>query len=161
DVDSNVSVTLSVDHGTLNATGASGNGTNTLTIASGTPAAVNAILATLTYQGTLNFNGADTLKITTSDGTLSDTDNVAIAVTPVNDAPTTAANAVTTAENTTYTFKLSDFPFADVDTGDSLATVRIATLPAAGTGVVQLDGVNIAANATFTAAQIAGGHLTF
>ena len=48
---------------------------------------MNAILATLTYTGDLNFNGNDTLTIMTSDGSLTDTDTVAITVGAVNDAP--------------------------------------------------------------------------
>ena len=97
DVDSNVTVTLSVDHGVLHASGAgvSGDGSDTLTIASATPTAVNAILAGLSYQGDLNFNGNDTLTIVTSDGTLSDTDTVAITVSAVNDAPVVDLNGAT------------------------------------------------------------------
>src|SRR5262249_18543450 len=95
DVDSNVTVTLSVDHGKLHATGGgfTGDNTNTLTITSASPAAVNAILATLTYKGDADFNGNDTLTIVTSDGTLSDTDTVASTVNAANDAPVAVDDA--------------------------------------------------------------------
>ena len=40
------------------------------------------------YQGGLNFNGSDTLTVKSTDGAAAtDTDTVAIQVTPVNDAP--------------------------------------------------------------------------
>ena len=54
---------------------------------SGTPAQINAALASLTYPGNLDFNGADTLTVSTVDGARTDTDTVAITVNPVNDAP--------------------------------------------------------------------------
>ena len=63
-----------------------GNGTAAVTL-SGTQAQINAALAGLTYQGNLNFNGADTLTVTTGDGTAQDTDTVAITVSSVNDGP--------------------------------------------------------------------------
>ena len=61
----------------------------------GTVAEVNAALSGLTYLGDANYNGPDTLQITTNDlsntgdgGPLSDTDSIAITVIGVNDAPT-------------------------------------------------------------------------
>ena len=74
DVDGNLATTqLTVGNGTLNvnlvggATISSGaNGSNTLTL-SGTQAQINAALGTLTYQGTLNFNGTDALTIISTD----------------------------------------------------------------------------------------------
>ena len=66
--------------------GVTGNGTASVTI-TGTAAQINAALAGLAYTGNLNFNGADTLTVATSDGTATDTDTIAITVNPVNDAP--------------------------------------------------------------------------
>ena len=97
DEDGNLASTqLSVANGSLNVTlqGAaiiSGglNGSNTLTIA-GSEADINATLATLSYQGNLNYTGPDTLTVLSTDGAgvpLSDSDNVAITVDPVNDEP--------------------------------------------------------------------------
>jgi hypothetical protein len=54
---------------------------------SGDPAQINAALAGLSYLGNLNFNGADTLTVATSDGELTTADTVAITVEPVDDAP--------------------------------------------------------------------------
>ena len=77
DIDSSaLTTTLNVSSGTLNVTagaGVSGNGTASVTIA-GTAAQINAALAGLAYTGNLNFNGADTLTVATSDGTATDTD---------------------------------------------------------------------------------------
>ena len=64
--------------------GVTGNGTASVTI-TGTAAQINAALAGLAYTGNLNFNGADTLTVATSDGTATDTDTIAITVNPVND----------------------------------------------------------------------------
>ena len=109
DSDTNLStVQLSVTNGILNVTlsgGASisggGNGTGTLTI-SGSQADINATLASLTYQGNLNFNGSDTLTMVSTDaGALSDTDTVDITINAVNDAPVnTVPGAQTVDEDT-------------------------------------------------------------
>ena len=74
DVDGNLATTqLTVLHGTLNGEpGRRGdhqpgaNGSATLTL-SGTQAQINAALATLSYQGSLNFNGSDTLTVLSTD----------------------------------------------------------------------------------------------
>ena len=90
DIDSSaLTTTLSVAHGILNVTagpGVTGNGTASVTI-TGTAAQINAALAGLAYTGNLNFNGADTLTVATSDGTATDTDTIAITVNAVNDPP--------------------------------------------------------------------------
>ncbi|MBH0197632.1 MAG: DUF4347 domain-containing protein, partial [Nitrospira sp.] len=89
DVDGNLSTTqLSVGNGTVTVSLAGGatisagaNGTGTLTLA-GTQAQINAALATISYQGNLNFTGADTLTVTSTDSNaVVDTDTVAITVT--------------------------------------------------------------------------------
>ena len=64
----------------------SNNDTGSVTIA-GTLAEINAALAGLSYTGNLDFNGPDTLTVTTGDGTAQDIDTIAITVNPVNDAP--------------------------------------------------------------------------
>ena len=80
--------------------------------------------------------------------------------TPVtNVAPTAANNTVTTGEDTAYTFEADDFGFADTDTGDTLASVKIVTPPALGT--LALDGTAVMAADVVTKAQIDGDMLTF
>src|SRR5204862_487987 len=93
---------LTVLHGTLNVNLAGGasissgtNGSATLTL-SGTETQINAALATLSYQGALNYNGSDTLTVVSTDnaGTpLSDSDPVAVTINPVNDAPIASGSA--------------------------------------------------------------------
>ena len=101
---------LSVLHGTLSlgsvpaGVTVGGNGTATLTL-SGNLADLNTALATLSYQGVLNYNGTDTLTIVSNDrgntgdandngipsesgDALTDTDTLAITVIAVNDPPT-------------------------------------------------------------------------
>ena len=76
-----------------------------------------------------------------------------------NTAPTAANNTVTTAEDTAYTFTADDFGFTDTDAGAALASVKIVTVPGAGT--LALDGTAVMANGVVTKAQIDGDMLTF
>ena len=100
DVDSSaLTVTLAVGRGTLTLGGtaglafSTGDGTNDATMTfTGTAAAINAALAGLSYTPTADVNGADSLTMTTSDGTDQQVDNVAINVAAVNDAPTVAGD---------------------------------------------------------------------
>ncbi len=85
-----MTVKLEVKEGELKI-GSTVGSTITLT---GTVAEINAALLGLKYKGDLNFNGADQLKITTTDngntglgGAKSDVDTVTINVAAVNDAP--------------------------------------------------------------------------
>jgi hypothetical protein len=124
DVDGNLStMQLAAANGTVTVTlqgGASitagANGTNTLTLA-GTEADINATLATLVYQGTLNYTGPETLTITSGDaGSATDLDTVTITVTPVNDAPAITSNG-----------------------GGATAVVNVPENQAAGTTVTSAD----------------------
>jgi len=84
-------------------------------------------------------------------------------VTPVNDPPAGTNNTVTTAEDTAYVFAAGDFGFTDpLDSpANQLSGVKIATLPAPGTGTLKLDGVLLVAGVTVTAAEISASKLTF
>ncbi|NQV69649.1 MAG: DUF4347 domain-containing protein [Pseudohongiella sp.] len=90
DVDStSLTVTLTVLNGTMvvtqngGAAGISNSGTATVTI-TGSPAAITTALGTLSYTGATDFNGTDTLKIVSTDGSLTDTDTFDITVTADN-----------------------------------------------------------------------------
>ena len=76
-----------------------------------------------------------------------------------NTAPTAADNTVTTGEDRAYAFTADDFEFDDDDAGDTLASVKIVTPPAAGT--LALDGTAVLADGVVTKAQIDGDMLTF
>ena len=64
---------------------------------------------------------------------------------------------MTIGSDTTYTFKADDFRFADTDTGDTLASVKIVSLPAAGT--LALAGTTVSLNDVIPSTDIGG--LTF
>src|SRR5262249_39128688 len=135
DVDGNLASTkLTVLHGTLhigNLNGATisagANDSGTLTL-SGTQTQINAALGTLSYQGVLNYNGADTLTVVSTDSAgSSDTDTVALTVNAVNDAPVNAvpgAQAVST--NTNLVFSGANaISISDVDAGAATETVKL------------------------------------
>ena len=81
------------------------------------------------------------------------------AATTTNTAPTADDKTVTTGEDRAYAFTADDFGFDDDDAGDTLASVTIVTVPAAGT--LALDGTAVLAAAVVTKAQIDGDMLTF
>ena len=123
DVDGNLStVQLTVSSGVLNVTlsgaasvSAGTNGTADLTL-SGTQTDINATLASLTYQGTLNFNGSDTLTVLSTDGdAATDSDTVAITVNAVNDAPKFGTPSFTPHTITTGANNAQSVVTADVD----------------------------------------------
>ena len=109
DVDGNLATTqLTVTNGALNVSLAGGatisagaNGSSSLTL-SGTQAQINAALASLSYQGNADFNGADTLTVLSTDANgATDSDAVAITVSSVNDGPVnTVPGAQTVNEDT-------------------------------------------------------------
>jgi VCBS repeat-containing protein len=94
--------TLGVSHGTLSLNGTSGlsfttgDGTNDASMVfTGTISDINAALDGMSYTPASNYNGPDSLSITTDDqgntgagGAKTDSDSLAITVVAVNDAPT-------------------------------------------------------------------------
>ena len=156
DVDGNLSTTqLTVTNGALNVSLAGGatisagaNGSSTLTL-SGTQAQINAALASLSYQGNPDFNGADTLTVLSTDGNaVTDSDAVAITVSSVNDGPVnTVPGAQTVNEDTALS--ISGVSVNDVD--GNLSTTRLTVTN--GTLNVSLAGgatVSAGANGSST-----------
>ena len=93
-------------------------------------------MPTLAYLGDPDFNGPDTLTVSTFDGSLTDTDTVAITVNAVSDAPVnTVPGAQSVNEDTTLL--ITGVSVADVDSTALTATLTVAhgTLTATGTGV--------------------------
>ncbi|MEX2138898.1 MAG: tandem-95 repeat protein [Pirellulales bacterium] len=120
----------------------------------GTVANINAALNGLSFAPTANFNGAASLQIATNDqgnsgsgGALSDTDNVAITVNAVNDAPVnTVPGPQSTTEDTALIFSSGNgnpISIADLDAGGSVVEVTLT----ASNGTITLAG---AASLTFT-----------
>ena len=96
-------------------------------------------IGTLVFTPVANFTGFTSFAYRVSDGEdFSVAFRTNIFITPVNDPPTTSDLVVTTAEDTPYTFAVADFPFTDVDSGDSLQAVRIDSLPASADGSLAL-----------------------
>ena len=157
DIDSSaLTTTLSVAHGILNViagAGVSGNGSASVTI-TGTAAQINAALAGLAYTGNLNFNGADTLTVATSDGTATDTDTIAITVNAVNDAPVnTVPGAQSVAEDTAL--PIAGVSVADIDSSALTTTLNVSSGTLNVTAGAGVSGNGTASvTITGTAAQI-------
>src|SRR5947209_5966711 len=171
----NETVTLTVTSGTLSLGSTAGlvpgftNNAASITL-SGTVANINAAMNGLTYHGNLNFNGADSLVVSTNDngntgsgGAQIDTDSVTINVTSVNDAPAGTDKTVTMLEGDSYTFGTADFGFSDPNDipANSLLAVKMTTVPGAGTGTFTNNGVTLNAGDSVLATDIAAGHLVF
>ncbi len=75
-----------------------------------------------------------------------------------NYAPTAINSAVSSDEDTVYTFGIADFNFSDPD-GDNLDTVKIKSLELVGD--LELSGVDVTLNQVISAADIAAGNLKF
>ncbi len=93
---------------------------------------------TVTYTPVSNFNGSDSFSYTVADGQgATDTANVILSVTAVNDAPAAADDSATTNEDISFTIIVLSND-ADAD-GDTL-TVASLTQPANGSVVVNPSG---------------------
>ena len=177
DLDGNLATTqLSVNNGTVTIGNLNGatilagtNGTSTLTL-SGTETQINAALATLSYQGNLNFSGPDVLTVLSTDsaGTaLTDTDTVSITVgaqpifsindVTVNEGAGTITFTVTksgaTALTTTVNYAVA--PNSAVTPGDYAAgtSALTGTLSFAPGVTTQTIVLNIADDAVFELAE--------
>ena len=112
-------------------------------------------------------SGVKSFNFTVSDGALTSTEHtVTIDVEPVNDWPTSSDNTVTTREDSHHVFTLADFNFGDADDGDQLESVKILSLPAAGSLAVDAADsadppVAVTANQAVTRAQLDAGALKF
>jgi VCBS repeat-containing protein len=156
--DRDLTVRLEVAHGTLTL-GATdglaqveGNGTRVILLR-GDLATINSALEGLSYRGSLNYSGSDTLTITTDDrgNTGSghrevDEDTVAITVNNVIVAPETDGASLSGNENTALAVTLSG-----TDSDGTVVSFRIFSLPQNGAlfldaaGTTPIDPNNIAA----------------
>ncbi len=114
----------------------------------------------LSFTPNLNFVGNQTFDYTIVDGRGgSDTATVTLQVNPVNDPPAGRDAVRTVLEDTAYVVEANDFGFSDPDIGDTLAAVRIDTLPVRGT--LTLDGATVAAGQVIDVAAVNAGRLRF
>jgi hypothetical protein len=97
-----------------------------------------------TYTPAANYHGTDQLTVTVSDGAASVVIRVDVTITPVNDAPAGADDALADDEDTILTIAASTLLANDTDVDDDTLTIT-AVGDAAG-GTVALVGANI----TFT-----------
>ena len=115
-----------------------------------------------TYTATPQDRGK-TIKLSVSftdgDGTAESLTSVATARVAASTRPTAANGTVTADEDTAYTFEAADFGFSGASAGDTLASVKIVTLPAAGT--LERDGAAVTAGQSVTKADIDGDKMVF
>ncbi|MDO6388409.1 tandem-95 repeat protein, partial [Uliginosibacterium sp. 31-12] len=149
DVDSSsLTTTVSVLHGTLSVTTGGGatitnNGTGTVTLV-GTAAQINAALAGLSYTNTADYNGTDTVTVVTSDGTLSDTDSIAITVNPVTDI---ANDTVTTNEDTLVNINVNSNDSFE-NSGHTITAINGSAIAVGGSVAVTNGSVTLKADGT-------------
>jgi hypothetical protein len=114
------SVVASPTHGTLSAIGAP--------VCSGTPSTCT---ASVTYTPAANYNGPDSFTFKANDGSVDSSDaTVSIAVNPVNDAPSAAAQSVSTLEDSAVAITLSG---SDLETAPANLVYTVTAAPAHGT----------------------------
>jgi cysteine-rich repeat protein len=119
--------------------------TLTVTAVGGATSGTVALVAgSVTFTPTANFNGAASFTYTVSDGTLTDTGLVTVAVTAVNDAPIAVDDGQTTAEDTALVFAASTLVTNDTDVEGS--TLTVTAVGGASNGTVGLA----AGTVTFT-----------
>ena len=98
----------------------------------------------------------DVFTYTVSDGPTTDTAQITVTVTGVNDAPTGTNRTIAIAQDGSHPFEASDFGFNDID-GGSLAHITIVNGPGAGT--LKLGNSNVSNGQTIAADAI--GDLVF
>ncbi|MGB5326152.1 MAG: VCBS domain-containing protein, partial [Pseudomonadales bacterium] len=99
---------------------------------------------------------SDSFTFSATDGS---TQLVTVTINGAEDAPTASDNTLSMIQGNTLTLNTADFGFADVDTGDTLASVRITALASAGD--LQLAGTSVALNQVITRTDIDAGQLAF
>lgn len=154
----NMRVTLSAQSGTIsivNSSGVSviGDGSASITI-EGSLDAINAALTQgINYQGDLDFNGLDTITMTTNDngntgdpGPLSDTDTIPITITPINDPPVLTVPSTLTVDEDIST-QVVGLSVDDIDAGSGALIMTLRAdhgalfVPASsGVTITQLSG---------------------
>ena len=114
---------------------------------------------TLGFAPALNFTGTATITYTVRDASgASSTATVTVNV-GNNSAPDGTDVTRSLPEDGSYTLQAGDFGYSDADAGQTLANVRIDSLPAAG--ALLLNGVPVTAGTVVSLAQLAAGALVF
>lgn len=135
----NISVSLEVTNGILSLAGmhgsvtVSGEGTTLLTLV-GQIDAINALLSSgVNYQGNADFNGSDSLKMTTNDngnsgtgGALQDVDLIPVIVTAVNDAPVNVVPALPISVAEDQSITINSLQVTDIDARESNGNISVS-----------------------------------
>ncbi|MEW6348652.1 MAG: DUF4347 domain-containing protein [Thermodesulfobacteriota bacterium] len=121
----------------------------------------------VTFTGTANWNGATSFhyQVIDSGGATSVSANAHITAGAIHDAPSAAGGELARGNENT-TFAVTSWGFSDAvdqvsggSSADSLASVRVFTLPQHGT--LKLDGVNIFQGQVINATDTGDGSVTF
>jgi VCBS repeat-containing protein len=112
---------------------------------------------TLAFNPALNVTGPVLVNYTVRDPSGATSSATLTVNVGTNTAPTGADATVTLAEDGSRAFAPADFGFADADAGQTLAAVRIDTLPAAGS--LTFNGVPVTPNQLIPAGSL--GNLVF
>ncbi|OED44464.1 hypothetical protein ACH42_07400 [Endozoicomonas sp. (ex Bugula neritina AB1)] len=99
------------------------------------------------------------LRVQVSDDTRTDIRDYTVNVNDVNEGPVTSDQTLDLNGETSYTFIPENFGFNDPDTYDYLHSVTLKSLPT--TGLLQLDGIDVATNQELSLNDIALGKLSF
>jgi len=136
-----------------------GNGTGTVVV-TGSAAAINAALNGLSYTPTADYNGSATLSVSTTDGTATDVDSIAVTVSAVADINNDSAS---TNEDTAVTVDvLANDTFENA--GRAITAVNGSAITAGGPAVAVSNGtvsLNAAGQLTFTPAANYNGTTSF
>ena len=148
---------ISLSSGTLPSDGLLGPGGFSLEIGTGADKSAFAIVASASTDNEQEFNWPN------SGLSWSENDVVPVRLLRAP-LPTAADSEVSTPEDTDYVFGADDFAFSDANTGDTLANVKVASLPARGFGALEFDGAALASGdlpQTVTKGELDAGKLVF
>ena len=123
---------------------------------------------TYTPPADANGNAFATFNFKVNDGQVDSAmaNAMRINVDAVNDAPTADDNTVDTDEDVTYTFKVDDFRFSDIDSPldplASLVHVEITSLPGMDKGKLTLNDTDLTSvDSVVTKAELEGNNFTY
>jgi len=132
-----------------------------LTVTLGAPmhGTITASALDVTYTPEANYHGTDTVEVMVSDGANTVSATISIVVAPVNDAPVTATDTLTGAQDTVLTTPLATLLANDTDVdGDTLTVMSVGSPQGGSVEIVGTDvvftptaGVKGAAGFTYTA----------
>ena len=82
-------------------------------------------------------------------------------VTDVNQAPTSTGGSVILRKNTVKTFAAANFPFSDIDAGNTLQAIKVTSLPNPTNGTLTLSASAVTLNQVVDVADITAGNLIY